>query len=67
MQIEATQQDDGSVLMNILSPTQTPPRRIRFFPPDDTGWNWVQQLSLDDGKTWVDVYRIRATTRGNSD
>ena len=54
-------QEDGSILMNILSPEQNPPRRIIFFEPDATGWNWVQQWSFDAGETWVDVYRIRAT------
>ncbi|MEL7538946.1 MAG: hypothetical protein AAFX44_06145 [Pseudomonadota bacterium] len=61
MQIEAEQQDDGSLLMTILSPQQTPPRRIIFYPPDDGGWNWVQQMSFDQEKTWIDVYKIRAT------
>lgn len=61
MHIVAKQQADGSILMNIVSPEQDPPRRIIFFPPDDTGWNWVQQWSFDGGETWNDVYRIRAT------
>lgn len=61
MQIEAQRQDDDSLLMTILAPVQTPPRRIRFLPPDESGWNWVQQMSFDEGKSWVDVYKIRAT------
>lgn len=61
MHIRAKQQADGSILMNIVSPKQDPPRRIIFFPPDDTGWNWVQQWSFDGGETWNDVYRIRAS------
>lgn len=61
MHIGAKQQGDGSILMNIISPRQDPPRRIIFFPPDPSGWNWVQQWSFDEGKTWTDVYRIRAT------
>ncbi|MEO1574670.1 MAG: hypothetical protein AAFU65_06880 [Pseudomonadota bacterium] len=59
--IEARQRDDGSLLMDILTPKSTPPRRIIFFTPDDGGWNWVQQMSFDDGTTWTDVYKIRAT------
>ncbi len=61
MHIAATQQDDGSILMDIVSPVQDPPRRIIFFPPDENGWNWAQQWSMDGGETWFDVYRIRAT------
>ena len=61
MHISAEQQEDGSILMNIVSPVQEPPRRIIFFEPDDGGWNWAQQWSMDGGETWFDVYRIRAT------
>ncbi|MDJ0910182.1 MAG: hypothetical protein QNI99_13375 [Woeseiaceae bacterium] len=61
MHIAAKQQDDGSILMDIVSPVQDPPRRIIFFPPDENGWSWAQQWSMDGGETWFDVYRIRAT------
>ena len=61
--IEAVRQDDDSILMTIVAPVSTPPRRIRFLPPDENGWNWVQQMSFDDGKSWIDVYRVRATPR----
>lgn len=61
MRISAEIDDAGNIVMSILSPTPKPPRRIIFYPPDDGGWNWVQQMSFDDGDTWTDVYRIRAT------
>lgn len=59
--ISATQQDDGRIIMDIVSPAPNPPRRIIFHPPDEDGWNWSQQWSMDGGETWFDVYRIRAT------
>lgn len=58
--IEASLQPDDSLLMTILDPLPDPPRRIIFYPPDDSGWDWVQQMSFDGGETWVDVYKIRA-------
>lgn len=61
MHISAKQSDSGAIVMDILSPVQDPPRRITFFPPDDTGWNWVMEMSFDGGETWTAVYRIRAT------
>ncbi len=59
--ISAKLGDDDSITMSIDRPIQDPPRRIIFFAPDEQGWNWVQQWSLDGGVSWVDVYRIRAT------
>lgn len=61
MHIEARQDDDGKIVMDIVRPVQDPPRRIIFYPPDEVGWSWAQQWSLDGGETWFDVYRIRAT------
>ncbi len=61
MQISAEQNDEGDIVMNILSPKPPQPRRIIFFAPHQGGWNWVQQWSLDEGATWTDVYRIQAT------
>ena len=61
MHISAEQNDDGDIVMGILSPVQDPPRRIIFLPPDDTGWDWVMEMSFDAGDTWTPVYRIRAT------
>lgn len=59
--ISAQQSDDGSIVMYFVSPVSDPPKRIIFFPPSDSGWNWAQQWSFDGGSTWVDVYRMKAT------
>ena len=61
MHITAQENDEGNVVMDIVAPATPQPRRIIFFKPTDTGWNWVQQWSFDDGTTWTDVYRITAT------
>lgn len=61
MHISATANDAGNIVMDILSPEQNPPRRIIFYAPDETGWNWAQEWSFDGGATWTEVYRIRAT------
>ena len=61
MHISAEINDAGHIVMDILSPEQDPPRRIIFYVPDEGGWNWAQEWSLDDGATWFEVYRIRAT------
>ena len=61
MHISAQQDDDGNMNMDILKPEQNPPRRIRFYAPDDGGWNWVMETSFDEGETWTEVYKIRAT------
>lgn len=58
--ISAKQNENGDIVMDILKPVQNPPRRIIFYAPDDEGWSWAQQWSLDGGETWFDVYRIRA-------
>ena len=59
--ISATQKDDGSIVMLQESPIPTPLRRITFYPPDERGWRWVLEFSTDDGATWFEVYRIKAT------
>ena len=46
----------------VKSPLPNPPRRITFYPPDETGWNWRLELSFD-GENWTEVYRMRATPR----
>ncbi len=61
MHIGATQDENGNVVMDVQKPVQDPPRRITFFPPTDSGWNWVMEMSFDDGETWTEVYRIKAT------
>lgn len=59
--ISAKQNDDGNIVMDILSPKPNPPRRITFLVPHDNGWNWVMESSFDGGETWTAVYRIKAT------
>lgn len=61
MHITARQNDEGHIVMDVVSPKPPQPRRIIFFTPDDEGWDWVMQWSQDGGETWFDVYRIRAT------
>jgi hypothetical protein len=58
--ITARQADDGSIVMNVLDP-KPKPRRITFYPPTADGWHWKMEWSFDDGKTWTEVYRIKAT------
>ena len=60
--ITATQQADGRIVMHYENPIPNPLRRITFFPPDDSGWRWVMEMSTDDGATWFEVYRIKATS-----
>ena len=64
MHIRATSNDEGNIVMEILSPEQDPPRRIIFYEPHENGWNWAQEWTFDGGKTWVPVYRIKATRWG---
>ncbi len=59
--ISAVQNEEGAIVMTIEKPKPPQPRRIIFYPPDDEGWNWTQQWSVDNGETWFDVYKIRAT------
>lgn len=61
MHISARRDDNNNMNMDILSPDQNPPRRIRFYAPDNGGWNWVMEMSFDEGETWTAVYKIRAT------
>lgn len=61
--IRAKQAKDGSIVMNYVSPEQSPPRRIIFFSPHDEGWDWVMEMSFDNEKTWTPVYKIKATPR----
>ena len=59
--IEAEQDDAGNVVMKYVAPLPDPPRRITFFAPDESGWDWQLEISTDGGETWFAVYRIRAT------
>ncbi len=59
--ISAVQNAEGNIEMDIVSPVPDPPRRIIFFSPEGEGWNWAMQMSQDNGETWFDVYRIKAT------
>ncbi len=59
--ISARENENGEIVMSIDYPVPPQPQRIIFYPPKDGGWNWAMQWSLDEGKTWFDVYRIKAT------
>lgn len=61
--ITAEQDEAGNIVMHYISPKLNPPRRITFFPPTDEGWNWKMEQSFDGEKSWVEVYRIKATPR----
>lgn len=61
--ISAEQNAAGDIVMNYVTPIPSPLRRITFFTPDANGWDWKQEMSMDDGATWFDVYRIKATRR----
>jgi hypothetical protein len=61
-QLGATHDEQsGQTVIDYLSPKPSPLRRITFFPPNKTGWNWKMEQSTDDGETWREVYRIVAT------
>jgi len=59
--IRAKQDENGNIVMHYVAPIPSPLRRITFFPPDDEGWTWVLEFSRDNGDSWFEVYRIRAT------
>lgn len=61
--IRAEQNDEGNIIMHWVSPTLPQPRRITFFTPTEEGWNWVMEMSFDEGKSWTEVYKIKATPR----
>jgi len=61
MHINAQQDENGHIVMNVLRPAPPQPRRITFFPPTESGWDWVMEWSFDEGETWTEVYRITAT------
>lgn len=61
--ITAQQDASGNIVMHYKTPIKTPPQRITFMPPTDEGWNWKMEQSFDGEKSWVEVYRIKATKR----
>ena len=61
--INAKAHDDGKIVMHYVSPPQTPMRRITFFPATQTGWDWLLEISSDEGETWQGVYKMTATKR----
>ena len=61
--IRAEQDESGNIVMHYVSPEQTPPRRITFFPPTEDGWNWVMEMSFNSDDVWTPVYKIKATPR----
>lgn len=61
--INAKEDAEGNIVMRYVAPKQTPDRRITFYPPDEAGWDWKLELSNDEGETWFDAYKIRATPR----
>ena len=59
--IQAWEDDEGNIVMRYKSPLAGPKRRITFFPPDENSWNWKLEFSNDEGESWFEVYRIKAT------
>ncbi len=59
--IQATQQDNGDIVMLYKSPVPDPLRRITFLTPEASSWKWKLEVSSNGGETWTEVYRIDAT------
>lgn len=59
--IRAAEDEAGNIVMHYVSPLPNPLRRITFYPPDEAGWDWTLEFSSDEGETWLEVYKIRAT------
>ena len=59
--IQAKLEDDGNIVMMYKSPLPKPPRRITFFAPEENAWKWKLEMSFDEGQSWTEVYRIKAT------
>ncbi len=38
----------------------SPKRRITFFPPHETGWNWQMEMDFD-GRGWTKVLELIAS------
>jgi len=61
--INAKQDEDGNIIMHYVDPIPNPLRRITFFTPDDTGWDWHLAMSQDGGENWLTVVKMRAEPR----
>ncbi len=61
--IRAKQNQDGNIIMHWVSPEQTPPRRITFFEPCGDSWDWLLEMSFDEGESWRAVYKIKASLK----
>lgn len=59
--IQAEMDAAGNVVMRYKSPIPDPLRQITFFPADSDGWRWMLELSSDNGASWTEVYRIKAS------
>ena len=59
--ITAKRDASGEIVMRYKSPLPNPPRKITFYPVDGEGWNWKLEFSFDEGSSWTEVYRIKAT------
>lgn len=55
--------EDGSIEMHYTKPVFDPLRRITFTPIVDDAFDWTLAISRDEGETWQDVYKMRATRR----
>ncbi len=62
-EITAKQNADGNIIMTYVSPVPNPLRRIIFFTPTDTGWDWHMAMSQDGGENWITVVKMQATRR----
>ena len=61
--ISAKELNDSTIVMHYESPHPGPKRRITFYPVRNDGWDWKMEFSADDGNTWKEVYRIKASRR----
>lgn len=57
--INAVKQDNGSIIMHYVTEI-SPKRRITFFPPHETGWNWQMEMDLE-GRGWTKVLELIAS------
>lgn len=62
-EITAKQDENGHIIMEYVKPVPSPLRRITFFKPAETGWDWHLAMSTDGGKNWLTVVKMKATRR----